>query len=170
MRLSVRRSVQGVTLLAFPMFLWTVLYQTLLQSIAVQDVQAVGQPSPCQGSAADCAFYSNFHQFKLQQTQSKPYSEEPIVGDKQQQQLEISLELEKFTNSRDSKVLNQRIDNYNTKPKNKLNLYQQRNNRTTDLRDVFLAVKTTHKYHEVRLRWIIDTWFTLAPEQVGSSH
>ncbi len=32
--------------------------------------------------------------------------------------------------------------------------------------DVFISVKTTYKYHQSRLKDILDTWFRLAPENV----
>ncbi|KAG5680517.1 hypothetical protein PVAND_010024 [Polypedilum vanderplanki] len=35
-----------------------------------------------------------------------------------------------------------------------------------DLDDIFISVKTTRKYHETRLRLIIETWFQLAKDQV----
>nr|XP_054763521.1 uncharacterized protein LOC129270144 [Lytechinus pictus] len=36
----------------------------------------------------------------------------------------------------------------------------------TELSDVFIGVKTTEKYHSSRLQLILDTWYSLAPEQV----
>jgi len=36
-----------------------------------------------------------------------------------------------------------------------------------DLRDVFIAVKTTRKYHQSRLQLLAQTWVSRAKEQVG---
>jgi len=35
-----------------------------------------------------------------------------------------------------------------------------------DLDDIFISVKTTKKYHETRLKTILETWFQLAKDQV----
>lgn len=37
-----------------------------------------------------------------------------------------------------------------------------------DLDDIFISVKTTKKYHDSRLRLIVETWFQLARDQVIS--
>ncbi|XP_041466757.1 beta-1,3-N-acetylglucosaminyltransferase radical fringe-like [Lytechinus variegatus] len=42
---------------------------------------------------------------------------------------------------------------------------QREKYRQTELNDVFIGVKTTEKYHSTRLQLILDTWFSLAPEQ-----
>ena len=43
------------------------------------------------------------------------------------------------------------------------------NFRKTELNDIFIAVKTTGKYHKSRLGILIDTWVTQAQDQVSSS-
>nr|XP_054757655.1 beta-1,3-N-acetylglucosaminyltransferase radical fringe-like [Lytechinus pictus] len=42
---------------------------------------------------------------------------------------------------------------------------QREKYRQMELNDVFIGVKTTEKYHSTRLQLILDTWFSLAPEQ-----
>ena len=39
-------------------------------------------------------------------------------------------------------------------------------NRSTELKDIFISVKTTQKFHESRVQLQLDTWWTLAQEQV----
>ena len=39
---------------------------------------------------------------------------------------------------------------------------------TTELDDIFISVKTTKNYHDVRLAMIVKTWFQLAKDQVSS--
>lgn len=39
----------------------------------------------------------------------------------------------------------------------------------TTLRDIFISVKTTRKFHRNRLEVILNTWFRMAPNQVRSS-
>lgn len=36
-----------------------------------------------------------------------------------------------------------------------------------ELKDIFIAVKTTKKYHRTRLELLIETWISKAKEQVG---
>ncbi|XP_063962068.1 fringe glycosyltransferase-like [Lytechinus pictus] len=36
----------------------------------------------------------------------------------------------------------------------------------TEISDVFIGVKTTRKYHSSRLQLILDTWYSLAPEEI----
>jgi fringe protein len=40
---------------------------------------------------------------------------------------------------------------------------------TTELDDIFVSVKTTKNYHDVRLAIIVKTWFQLAKDQVSVS-
>eukprot|EP00057_Strongylocentrotus_purpuratus_P008138 XP_011662612.1 PREDICTED: beta-1,3-N-acetylglucosaminyltransferase radical fringe isoform X2 [Strongylocentrotus purpuratus] len=42
---------------------------------------------------------------------------------------------------------------------------KQQAHKQTELSDVFIGVKTTEKYHSSRLQLILDTWYSLAPEQ-----
>lgn len=37
-----------------------------------------------------------------------------------------------------------------------------------DLDDIFISVKTTKKYHNTRLKLIVETWFQLARDQVSN--
>ena len=37
-----------------------------------------------------------------------------------------------------------------------------------DLDDIFISVKTTKKYHNERLKLIVETWFQLARDQVSN--
>jgi hypothetical protein len=37
-------------------------------------------------------------------------------------------------------------------------------------KDVFVSVKTSKKFHQTRLKVILDTWFNLAPKQVRNSN
>lgn len=39
-----------------------------------------------------------------------------------------------------------------------------------DLRDIFIAVKTTRKYHKSRLQLLSQTWVSKAKEQVGKHY
>lgn len=41
------------------------------------------------------------------------------------------------------------------------------NIRPTTLNDIFISVKTTEKFHESRLKIVLDTWFQYAKEQVN---
>lgn len=35
------------------------------------------------------------------------------------------------------------------------------------LEDLFIAVKTTHKFHQTRIKLLLDTWISRVKEQVG---
>lgn len=37
----------------------------------------------------------------------------------------------------------------------------------TELKDIFISVKTTSKYHRARVKLLLDTWYLLAREQVN---
>jgi fringe protein len=39
-----------------------------------------------------------------------------------------------------------------------------------ELDDIFISVKTTKKYHDTRLRLIVETWFQLARDQVSNAN
>ncbi|XP_014674977.1 PREDICTED: beta-1,3-N-acetylglucosaminyltransferase lunatic fringe-like [Priapulus caudatus] len=154
MRLSVTNGLLGITLIVFPMFLWTTLYQTLLLPIGIN---AVGASPLCNGPAADCAFSSTFHHFKLEQTQNKLYSDDGVqpLDDKYEQEVakkheNVSRVLSINETTADARVAMEQTNKSST---------------STHLDDVFLSVKTTHKYHEARLRIVVDTWFRLAPHQ-----
>lgn len=39
-----------------------------------------------------------------------------------------------------------------------------------ELKDIFIAVKTTRKYHKSRLELLFQTWMSRAKEQVGGAY
>ena len=43
---------------------------------------------------------------------------------------------------------------------------QRRSQDVSSLNDVFISVKTSKKFHQTRLKVILDTWFNLAPNKV----
>ena len=43
---------------------------------------------------------------------------------------------------------------------------QRRSQDVLSLNDVFISVKTSKKFHQTRLKVILDTWFNLAPNKV----
>jgi len=44
--------------------------------------------------------------------------------------------------------------------------YKKRKHRQTELNDIYIAIKTTRKYHGDRLQLLLDTWVALARDQV----
>ena len=48
---------------------------------------------------------------------------------------------------------------------NKLSISREIGNQTIN-DDIFIAVRTTEKFHQNRLQVILNTWYNLAPEKV----
>ena len=48
--------------------------------------------------------------------------------------------------------------------------HKNSNSRQTELSDIFISVKTTQKFHEDRLKLLLDTWFMLARDVVSSQY
>ncbi|XP_014679590.1 PREDICTED: beta-1,3-N-acetylglucosaminyltransferase lunatic fringe-like, partial [Priapulus caudatus] len=156
-KLSVTKILWGTTLIVFLVFLWTILSENLLQFSEANELQTVDPASPCKdGSVADCAFSPISHQFKTQQTQSKLHSDEDVKPLSEKYGQEATEKHEHV-----SRVLS----TLKTITDARVAMEQKNESRSTRLDDIFLSVKTTYKFHETRLRMIVDTWFRLAPHQ-----
>ena len=54
----------------------------------------------------------------------------------------------------------------NSKVKSQSNEDIKNEQKDLSFKDVFVSVKTSKKFHQTRLKVILDTWFNLAPKQV----
>lgn len=62
-------------------------------------------------------------------------------------------------------LIRRALDDVNWSPDLKVRA-QRRSQNVISLNDVFISVKTSNKFHQTRLKVILDTWFNLAPNKV----
>lgn len=125
----------------------------MLQSIAIRNAQAApyfdaSKLGPA-GQAPAGDFYPNFHHFKLQQSRN---TNDDSANDQVLEKKNSSLDYSDYSNE---------VELMNIELSKRTNLQG-----LIELDDIFMAVKTTQKFHQSRVQIILETWFTLAPQQI----